>query len=85
MKSKKAFVFIILAGLFWGTSGVFVNLLSEYGFTPIQMVATRATVSLLLIGAFTLIKDGRSLLVKPKLLILFLALAVSLFFSMFLY
>jgi drug/metabolite transporter (DMT)-like permease len=85
MKSKKAFVFIILAGLFWGTSGVFVNLLSEYGFTPIQMVATRATVSLLLIGAFTLIKDGRSLLVKPKLLILFLTLAVSLFFSMFLY
>lgn len=85
MKNTKAFVLMIFAGLLWGTSAIFVNLLSEYGFTPIQMVAARATVSLLLIGAFVLLKDGRSLVVDPKLLLLFLALAVTLFFSMFLY
>ena len=85
MKNKKAFAFIFIAGLFWGTSGIFVNLLSGYGFTPIQLVAVRATVSLLMIGAFMLIKCREAFVIKPSRLILFLALAVSLFFSMFLY
>ena len=85
MKNKKAFVLIILAGLFWGMSGIFVNLLSEYGFTPIQLVATRATVSFLLIGAFTLIKDKKALATSSSNILIFLGLALTLFFSMFLY
>ena len=85
MKNKKAFVLIILAGLLWGTSGIFVNLLSEYGFSPIQLVATRATVSLLLIGAFILIKNRKAFTSESKNLLLFVALAVTLFLSMFLY
>ena len=85
MKNKKAFVLIILAGLLWGTSGIFVNLLSEYGFSPIQLVATRATVSFLLIGAFILVKNRMAFVAKQIEILLFLALAITLFFSMFFY
>lgn len=85
MKNKKAFILIILAGVLWGTSGIFVNLLSPYGFAPIQLVATRATVSLVLIGGFMLVKDRKSFCTEPKRIPLFIGLGVSLFFSMFLY
>ena len=85
MKNKKAFLLMIIAGVLWGTSGIFVNLLSDYGFSPIQLVATRATVSLVLIGAFLLIKDKGAFITKPFDLLIFLALAVTLFLSMLLY
>ena len=73
---------MIIAGVLWGTSGIFVNLLSDYGFSPIQLVATRATVSLVLIGAFLLIKDKGAFITKPFDLLIFLALAVTLFFAL---
>ena len=81
----KAFVYIILAGVLWGTSGVFVNLLSPYGFAPVQLVATRATVSLVLLGAYMLISNRRALLTAPRRIPLFIALALTLFGSMFFY
>ena len=85
MKSKKAFALMILAGILWGSSGIFVNLLSPYGFTPIQLVATRATVSFVLLGMFVLLKDRKAFLTESRRVPLFIALAVTLFLSMFLY
>ena len=38
MKTK-AFIFIIVAGILWGTSGIFVNYLAPYGFTSMQMTS----------------------------------------------
>lgn len=85
MKNKRAFLLIILAGLLWGSSGIFVNLLSPYGFSPIQLVATRATVSFVLLGAFMLLKQRKAFLTDPRRIPLFIALAITLFLSMFLY
>ena len=85
MKNKKAFVFIILAGVFWGMSAIFVNLLSVYGFTPVQLTAVRATVAFILIGTFVLVRNRAAFLIKPRRLPLFIALGVTLFFSAFLY
>lgn len=71
MKTR-AITYVILAGIFWGTSGIFVNLLSPYGFTSYQMTAVRAIVSFICMLAYTLIKD-RSLfkLRRADLLIVF--------------
>ena len=80
MKNKKAFFLIILAGVLWGTSGIFVNLLSPYGFTPIQLVATRATVSLVLIGGFMLVNDRKSFCTEPKRIPLLLVSVYRFFF-----
>ena len=85
MKNKKAFFFIILAGLFWGMSAIFVNLLSVYGFTPVQLTAVRATVAFVLIGTFVLFKNRAAFSINLKHLPLFVALGVTLFFSAFLY
>ena len=76
---KLAFIYIILAGITWGTSGIFVNLLAPYGFTSPQLTAIRATVSLISIGIFILIKEKNAFKSSPKELILFLGSGVTLF------
>ena len=42
---NKSYMYIILAGLLWGTSGIFVNLLVTYGFTALQLTFFRGAVS----------------------------------------
>ena len=76
---KLAFIYIILAGITWGTSGIFVNLLAPYGFTSPQLTAIRATVSLVSIGLFILIKEKKAFKATPKEIILFLGSGVTLF------
>ncbi|MBR5505295.1 MAG: hypothetical protein IKV73_03205 [Clostridia bacterium] len=44
---KQAFIFIILAGLLWGTSGIFVHYLAPFGFSSLQLVFFRTVVSTL--------------------------------------
>ena len=43
MKTK-AFIYVIIAGIAWGTSGIFVNFLAPYGYTSLQMTALRGAV-----------------------------------------
>ena len=81
----KAFVYIILAGVLWGTSAIFVNLLSPYGFTPVQLTAVRSCVALILLGSYILINNKRAFLTKSRRMPLFVALALTLFGSMFFY
>lgn len=78
---KIAFFYIILAGVCWGTSGIFVHFLAPYGFTSFQMTGVRATVSLLCILTFALIRDREAFRIKPVHLPLYLCLGVSLFFT----
>ena len=56
MKVRSVF-FIALAGVLWGTSGIFVHYLSPLGFTPFMMSAVRGAISLLSLCIFALIKD----------------------------
>ena len=70
MKTR-AFLYIILAGILWGTSGLFVHLLSPYGFTSLQMSAMRGVVSALCMIVYALIKDRSLFRISKRELILF--------------
>ena len=76
---KRAFLYVILAGIFWGTAGVFGQILPPYGFTPFQITAIRGTVSCLCILVYALIKDRQLFRVKPADLLLYLGIGISLF------
>ena len=78
---KRAIIYIIIAGILWGTSGIFVHYLSPYGFTAYQMTAVRAIVSFLCIFVYALIKNKALLRVKPINILLFLGIGASLFFT----
>lgn len=76
---KAAFIYIAVAGIFWGTSGIFVNLLAPYGFSSFQMTAVRALVSFLAMAIYTLITDRRLFRVKLSELPFYILLGLSLF------
>ena len=78
---KKAFIYIVIAGLLWGTSGVFVYLLSPYGFSSLQMTAVRGTVAFVSITVFTLIKDRNLFKIKPLDLLICLGVGVMLYLA----
>ena len=70
----KAFIYIILAGICWGTSGLFVNTLSKYGLSAIQIITARSVVSAIVISVYVLIHDRKLFRVsKKELLFYFLA------------
>lgn len=76
---KSAFLYIALAGVLWGTSGLFSYALSPYGFTPVQMTAMRGVVSMILMLSFVLIKDKKLLKVAKKEIPLLLGSGIGLF------
>ena len=56
---KKHYLFIILAAVLWGSMGIFVNGLSAFGLSTVQISLLRSGASLLLIGAFILKQDWK--------------------------
>jgi drug/metabolite transporter (DMT)-like permease len=76
MKTK-AFILIILAGIFWGTSVIFVNITAPYGYTSIQMTAIRSIVSALSMAIYILILNRKLFKIKLSELILFIANGAS--------
>lgn len=72
-------MYIIVAGIGWGTSGLFVHWLAPYGFTPLQLTAMRGLVSFLCMLAYVLIRDVRLLKIKLSELLMFLGSGVTLF------
>ncbi len=75
----KAFIFIIIASVFWGTSGIFVNNLSPYGFSSLQMTAVRATVSFVCLLFFVVVKDRKLFKAKPLDVLIFALGGLGLF------
>ena len=84
MKTRAIF-YIILAGVLWGTSGLFVHYLAPYGFTSLHMTAVRATVSFVFMAAFVLIRTRALFKAKPAALPLYAGIGVSVFFTAALY
>ena len=80
MKTK-AFIFVILAGVLWGTSGIFVTQLSPYGFTSMHMTAMRGVVSFICMAVFMLFYDRKLFITTPKDLVLSIFAGVSLFLT----
>ena len=76
-------VLIIIAGIFWGSMGIFVRKLTAEGFNSIQIVAIRLTLAALFFCLILLIKDKKGFKISPKDILLFLGLGFGsiLFFT----
>ncbi len=67
----KAYIYIILAGICWGTSGLFVRALSVYDFSSIQIIASRSLVAAISMLLYVLIKDKKLFKVSRKELLFY--------------
>ena len=69
-------VLIIIAGLFWGSMGIFVHRLNDLGYTSIQTACLRLTTAGLIFALILLIKDPKGFKIKVRDIPLFLALGL---------
>lgn len=76
-------ILIILAGIFWGSMGIFVRKLGTYGFGPIQIVCIRVVLAALVFSLILLIKEPAGFRISPRDILLFLGLGLGsiLFFT----
>ena len=54
---KSALLYLIIASILWGTSGIFVHFLAPYGFSAVQMTAMRGVVSSVAFVVYALLRD----------------------------
>ncbi len=82
-RSKIGPLFIILAGCFWGSMGIFVRRLGTYGFDSIQIVSIRVTLAALIFAMVLLIKNRSGFRISARDIPLFLGLGFGsiLFFT----
>ena len=76
---RRAFLYIIVAGVLWGTSGIFVNTLVPYGFSSFQLTACRGVVSAVVMAVYLLIRDKKLFKIKLGELLLLIGSGVALF------
>ena len=69
-------ILIIIAGLFWGSMGIFVRHLNDLGFSSIQVACLRLVTAGILFALILLIKDPKGFKLSPKDIPLFLALGL---------
>jgi drug/metabolite transporter (DMT)-like permease len=69
-------ILIIIAGLFWGSMGIFVRHLNDLGFTSIQVACLRLTMAGILFALILLIKEPKGFKISPRDIPLFLALGL---------
>ena len=74
---------IVLAGCFWGSMGIFVRKLAEYGFSSVQIVSIRVTLAALVFAGLLLIRNRAGFRISLRDLPLFLGLGFGsiLFFT----
>lgn len=77
-KQSKAFGpgLIILAGIFWGSMGLFVRTLRRYGFSSIQITSVRLTFAAVFFVLLVLWKDPKGFRIRLKDIPLFLGLGI---------
>ena len=69
-------ILIIIAGLFWGSMGIFVRHLNGLGFTSIQVACLRLVMAGVLFALILLIKDPKGFRINVRDIPLFLALGL---------
>ncbi len=84
MKTK-AFIYIIIAGILWGTSGIFVHFLTPYGFSSVQMTAVRGLVSFIGMAIYAALSNKKLFRIKASDLLFFVPIGITLFSSAYLY
>lgn len=75
----KSFIFIILAGILWGTSGIFVHYLAPFGFSSLQMTFFRGIVSLISMVIYVLLQNKRLFKIRLSDLFLFAGSGIAFF------
>ena len=78
---KKAFIYMIVAGMLWGTSGIFVRYLTPLGFTSWQMTAARGTVSFIATAILALFTNRQAFKAKPSHFLIFAAMGLCHFLT----
>lgn len=81
----KAVIYCVLAGLMWGSSGVFSNLLSPYGFSPLQLTSTRGIISGIAVSLYVLFYNKKLFRVTVRQFALFACGGVTVFCTAALY
>ena len=82
---KKAFILIIIAGIIWGTTGIFVKFLSRYGFSSLQMTAVRGLISFLAMTVYVLCTARKLFKIRLSDSFFFIPIGTLLFSTAFLY
>lgn len=82
---KKSLLYIVLAGIMWGTSGIFFNLLEPYGFSPIQMTAMRGVVAAISMSTYMLISNRSLFKVSKRDIPLVIGGGLSMFLTAYFY
>lgn len=76
---KKGLIYVISAGILWGTSGLFFNLLKPYGFSTMHMTAMRAIVAAAFMAVYVFIHDRSLYRITFKEFIIFALGGLSVF------
>jgi len=66
MKKNFSVFYILLAGILWGTMGIWVRFYNNAGFDSMELVTIRAFVSLFIFGIYLLFKDNQLFRIKLK-------------------
>lgn len=77
--NKLSILYIVLAGVSWGTAGIFVNNLSPYGFSSVQMTSMRNIVAAIVMVSYILIKNPSQLKAPLKEIGLFMISGILVF------
>ncbi|MBE7011091.1 MAG: hypothetical protein E7415_00245 [Ruminococcaceae bacterium] len=78
---KISFVYIILAGILWGTSCIFVNNLALYEMNSIHISCIRGTIASLTMIIYVLLYDRKLFKVSIKELMLYFGGGIGMFFT----
>lgn len=73
---KKTYLWIILAGILWGTSGIFVRWLTPYGFTSFPLTAFRGGIAFLSIAGYCLLRERSAFRIRKEQWPVFLGIGV---------
>ena len=79
MRFGKGGLFVILAGILWGTSGIFATFLTGYGFTSLSLTCFRGIIAFICIAVLCLIRDRSAFRIKKRDLLLFIGIGLSQF------
>lgn len=82
---KSALIYIILSGLLWGSSGIFVHFLEPFGFSSMQMTLGRELTAAIAMVVYVLIADKKLFRTRFKDLVLYAMSGISMFLAAALY
>lgn len=76
---QRSILLVLLAGVLWGTSGIFVHYLAPLGFSSLQMTAMRAGVSAAAMTVYSLLRDRSVFRIRKLELCIFALSAIGLY------